>query len=171
MKDKDTRYSVGRDGLLMDWRDAHKRHTRALALRGALIHTDTHITSNQKYTHTRKNRDKHGWGKKSNCPNSSPCFHWVRHTLSFSVSVRKKTPSPWRKAHQNARLPATEALRQTEKRLPPLQQSYFVKTDFVLTWSGSHTPTLRIPCFLTRGRCHALPLLPTFNDIVSSLQG
>lgn len=61
MKDKDTRYSVRRDGLLMDRRDAHKSHTRALALLGALIHTDTHITSNQKRAHRKKkNRDKHG---------------------------------------------------------------------------------------------------------------
>lgn len=59
----------------------------------------------------------------------------------------------------------SEALRQPEERQPALQQRYFVKLMPELTWSGVHSLTPEI------SRCLLFPLLPTFNDIVSRLQG
>lgn len=54
-------------GLLMDIRDAHYRHTQALILQGALIHSDTRNT----HTEKRTDRDTQDGGNKSNDPKSS----------------------------------------------------------------------------------------------------
>ncbi len=59
----------------------------------------------------------------------------------------------------------TEARRHPEERPPALQRRYFVKLMPELTWSGVQSLTPE------SSRCLLFPLLPTFNDIVSRLQG
>lgn len=85
MTDKDTR---GKDGLLMDNRDARRRHT----LRGAPIHVNTH-----KHAHGKKNKKKtDGRGrtrrrkkkpKISPTQKAIPYFHGFGGTLPCSGSV------------------------------------------------------------------------------------
>lgn len=106
--------SGGRDGLLMDIRDAYNRHTRALTLRSALIHCDTHTASKQKHAHRKKqsDRDTQDGGKKS-YPNlahdftaSDACCHFQYPTGKYTLIMMVGAPK--------CCLPVTEALRQSE---------------------------------------------------------
>lgn len=105
----------------MDIRDAYNRRTRALTLRGALIHCDTHNASNQKHAHRKKqtDRDTQDGGNKS-YPNlahdfteSAACCHFQYPSGKNILIMMEGAPK--------CCLPVTEALTQPELILPALQ--------------------------------------------------
>lgn len=140
--------------MLMDIWDAHNRHTRALTLRGALIHSDTH-------TENRRTRRR----KQASLPQIEPMLSRNRqHVVIFSIRAEKGLIV----MEGAPKCCLTGALRQPEERKPALQRSNLAELMPELTWSGVHSLTPEILCSLISSRCHLLPLLPTFNDTVSA---
>lgn len=144
----------------MDMRDAHNRRTRALALRGALIHPDTH----RDHAH-RKNTP-------TGTHETEGTSHITRHLarLSTESGARGLCEDPGGgNTHDDGRRAEmmTGAHRQPEE-THRLHGRGFIQSDAginLVRCSRSDARNLLL-CHQ-----HLLPLLPTFNDIVSRLHG
>lgn len=157
MKDKDTRYSVRRDGLLTDRKDARKKaQTSAHSETHWFTVEDTHSTSNQAHAH-RKNGNKYGWEGSQNTPGLAHVFTESATRCHFQYPCGKKH------LHHDGkpiypRLKRSQTHRQISSFTKKAILYIYIKKNLIpqLTWWGSHSLTHHIPCFLTCRRCHAL---------------
>lgn len=139
----------------MDIRDAHNRQTQALILGGA---PETR-TRKSRPTGTHKTTEtSHFTTNLAHVFMESAARCHFQYPSGETLIVMEGAPK--------CCLPVTEALRQPKERNPFLQHGYDI---YELTWSDVQSLTPKILCSLISSCCH-LPLLPTFNDIVSRIQ-